>query len=303
MTVESSLKLFLTRILRRFLYPFAAFVVIWAILPAIQTVPADGLRWWAFAIIPMAFVLGTLPLIYFLMVPLSIDVSHDAVVLRYKGKKYRIEKNTIKESTLIQFGKHPGQIKIAIKDRNSHTINLTAFTDSDRDILCKAILGAHSPLLNKPSLDEWLDYSDWLPERLLGSKIFGSFWNWGTKYSILIPLQMRPPARRKGFIQWKRINEIFSFTLVLFFTGLFCLGGLIVLLQLLTSEEFATRDRIVRFMIYSPLAAYLLIFLIVGGYRRVKLLKRIKEDLDRHPPPEARESARGKQVRNLFNVR
>ncbi len=282
MTVESSLKLFLTRVLRRFLYPFSAVVVMWAILPTMQTVPADGLRWWAFAIIPMAFVLGTLPLIYFLMVPLSIDVSHDAVVLRYKGKKYRIEKNTIKESTLIQFGKHPGQIKIAIKDRNSHTINLTAFTDSDRDILCKAILGDHSPLLNKPSLDEWLDYSDWLPERLLGSKIFGSFWNWGTKYSILIPLQARPPARRKAFVQWQRINAAFLFALALFMAVLCCFGGLIVLIQLLTCEEFATRARMVRSAVYSLMGVYVLVFLLVGGYRRIKLLKRIKEDLAGH---------------------
>lgn len=265
--------------LRRVSFPVVLVCTMWASLPFFVDIPLSVTDRWSSVLIPIVLSLSVLPILYFLKVPQSITISHDKILLKYRWRIFQIKKNAIRKSTLIKPGRHPSVIKISTTERNSHLINLVAFSEPDRELVIKAILGESSPTQSKkPSLDEVLDYIDWLPERLLGSRFFTRFWNWGTKISLLVPLQTRSSSKRDNFILWKRINTTCMLVVLLLFSGIMFLLSAIISLGSLLSEEPVTPAKILGILIINLLVSYLLLFLFVGTYSRIKLLKRIKED-------------------------
>jgi hypothetical protein len=276
MKIQSSFKLFTVHMLRILLFPFIAVCVLFAILPMIQDVPPAILRESITFII--LIMVGGIPFLYLFLIPKSITVSNDKIGLSYMRRSCSIEKNEIKESYLIQSGRRPGIMKISIGDHNSHLINLAAFSSSDRETLCKAIIGDHPKPPKGATKKIDLDYADWLPERLLGSKFNAKLWNWGTAFALLAPLQIRPSSKRDGYIKYQRINTAFLLLLSLVMSGVLFLGSSIVSLASLASEEPITGSKILIILVINCLIAYASLSMIFGTYGRMKLLKRIKED-------------------------
>ncbi|HEY5652772.1 MAG TPA: hypothetical protein VIR63_00165 [Pontiella sp.] len=278
MEIQSSFKLFALWMIRRFIFPVVTVCLLWLLLlPKTQNIPLDGFQWWSTIVISITILFGMIPFIYFLMIPKSITLSKHVIVLRYLRRNCSIQKSAIKKKSLIQSGRHPGALKISVDDHNSHMISLVAFSGSDREVLCTEIIGDSPSAPKKPTKNLDLDYADWLPERLLGSKFSARFWNWGTKISILIPLQIRSSSKRDGFIRYQRINAMLMLVTLVPFAGFIFLIGLIFLLWILSRESVSVSE-ILFIMVPFSLISFAMLSMIVGTCGRIKLLKKIKED-------------------------